>query len=173
MRLDLTILYAFCRVTNDMIDNEPDVQKKKHKLEIIKSFIDDLFIDRKSDYDVLKPQQAKIDWIKYKSELNDKEMSCFRAISRIIFYFPRKPFYELFAGYQWNVEGKLVQSEDDLLAYSNMAGGSIGELSVFVMMYKCDNDKYEYVEKYDQVVESARIMGLVSSIFFIKFIIRS
>lgn len=155
-----------------MIDHEPDIQNKKHKLEVMKSFIDELFIDRKSDDEVLKkPQNVKIDWTKYKSQLNDKEIACFRAISRIVFYFPRKPFYELLAGYQWDVDERLVQSEDDLLAYSNMTGGSIGALSIFVMMYKCDNDKYECVEKYDHVVVKARLMGLVSCILSLKLLL--
>lgn len=163
--MDLIILHAFCRVTNDAIDNEQGDQKKKHKLDIVKSFIGELFADRKSDDEVLKnPQRVTIDWTKYKSELTDVEMSCFRAVSRIAFYLPRKPFDELLAGYQWDVEGRPVLSEDDLLSYANNMAGSIGALSAIVIIRKCDNYKYDRVENYDRVVELARQMGRVSRI---------
>lgn len=162
IRLDLIILYAFCRVTDDMIDNQLDIEKKKHKLSIIETFINELFADRKSDYEVkTQPQNVKIDWEIYKSELTDVELSCFRAMSRTAFYLPRKPFYELLAGYQWDVEGRLVRNEDDLQLYSSYVAGSVGALCVFVMMYKCDSNKYELVENYDHVIKKAQLMGRV------------
>lgn len=163
--MDLTILYAFCRVTDDMIDNESDVEKQKHKLRLIEKFINELFADRKSDYDVkTSPCQVKIDWSQYESVLTDVEMSSFRAISRISFYLPRKPFHELIAGYQWDVEGRLVKDEADLLLYSSYVAGSIGTLCVYVMTYRCDNEKYDLVENYDYVIEKAQQMGNVSSL---------
>nr|BBU53367.1 carotenoid synthase/cyclase [Acyrthosiphon pisum] len=160
IRLDLIILYSFCRVTDDMIDDELDVEKKKRKFELTERFIKELFHDRKSDYDVqTKPQELKIDWTKYESELTDREMSCFRALSRIAFYLPRKPFDELLAGYKWDIEGRLIRNEDDLLLYSTYVAGSVGALCVYVMMYRCDNDKYDLVENYDYIIEKAYQMG--------------
>lgn len=163
IRLDLIILYSFCRVTDDMIDEELDVEKKKLKFELTERFINELFHDRKSDYDVkTKPQELNIDWKKYQSELTDAEMACFRALSRIAFYLPRKPFDELLAGYKWDIEGRLVRNEDDLLLYSTYVAGSVGALCVYVMMYRCDNDNYDLVENYDYVIEKAYQMGRVS-----------
>jgi len=163
IRLDLIILYSFCRVTDDMIDEELDVKKKKRKLELTERFINELFHDRKLDYEVkTKPQESNIDWKKYESELSDVEMACFRAVSRIAFYLPRKPFYELIAGYKWDIEGRLVRNEEDLLLYSDYVAGSVGGLCVYVMMYRCDNDNYELVENYDYVIEKAYQMGRVS-----------
>ncbi|XP_026805481.1 bifunctional lycopene cyclase/phytoene synthase-like [Rhopalosiphum maidis] len=160
IRLDLIILYSFCRVTDDMIDNELDVEKKKRKFELTNNFINELFHDRKSDYDVgTKPQKLNIDWTKYESGLTDVEMSCFRALSRIAFYLPRKPFEELLAGYKWDIEGRLIRNEDDLLLYSTYVAGSVGALCVYVMMYRCDNDKFELVENYDYVIKKAYQMG--------------
>lgn len=160
IRLDLIILYSFCRVTDDMIDNESDVEKKKRKFELTKNFINELFYDRKSDYDVgIKPQKLNINWTKYESELTNVEMSCFRALSRIAFYLPRKPFEELLAGYKWDIEGRLIRNEDDLLLYSTYVAGSVGALCVYVMMYRCDNDKFKLVENYDYVIKKAYQMG--------------
>lgn len=146
-----------------MIDEEPDVEKQKCKLELIKQFINELFADRKSDYDVkTTPYKVNIDWTLYQSKLTNVEMSSFRAIFRIAFYLPRKPFYELLAGYEWDIEGRLVRNEDDLLLYSSYVAGSIGTLCVYVMMYRCDNDKYDLLGNYDYVIEKAQQMGCVS-----------
>lgn len=164
--MDLIILYAFCRVTDDMIDDESNVEKKAHKLEVIKTFIKELFADRKSDYEVkTKPQEPEINWTKYESELTNEEISCFRALSRIAFYLPRKPFYELLLGYQWDLEGRLIRNENDLLLYSNYVAGSIGTLCVFLIMYKCDGGKYGFEKNYDYVIEKAQQMGRVSRLF--------
>jgi len=147
-----------------MIDDEPDVKKQKYKLELTKKFIDELFADRKSDYDVkTTPYEIKIDWSQYQSKLTEVEMSSFRAISRIAFYLPRKPFYELLAGYQWDIEGKLVRNEDDLLLYSSYVAGSIGALCVYVMMYRCDNDNYDLLGNHDYIIKKAQQMGRVSN----------
>lgn len=149
-----------------MIDDEQDTKKKKEKLKVIETFIEEMFADRKSDYEVKKnPQEPVIDWEKYKSDLTDTEMSCFRAISRIAFYLPRKPFHELLAGYQWDVEGRVVRNDDDLLLYSRYVAGSVGVLCVFVMMYRCDDDQYDIMENYDYVIEKALQMGQVSYFF--------
>lgn len=149
-----------------MIDDESNVEKKKHKLEIIKIFIKELFADRKSDYEVkTRPQDTKIDWANYESELTNEEISCFRALSRIAFYLPRKPFYELLLGYQWDLEGRLIRNEDDLLLYSNYVAGSIGTLCVFLIIHKCDDGKHGLKENYDYVIEKAQQMGRVSYLF--------
>lgn len=167
IRMNLIILYAFCRVTDDMIDDEPDVNKQKLKLQLTEKFINELFADRKSDYDVKKkPHLVNINWKQYETELTDVEMSSFRALTRIAFYLPRKPFYELLAGYQWDIDGRLVRNETDLMEYCNYVAGSVGVLCVFVMMYRCDDDKFDMVQSYDYVIDKAQQMGRVSNFCF-------
>ncbi|XP_050422719.1 uncharacterized protein LOC126834666 [Adelges cooleyi] len=165
IRLDLMILYAFCRVTDDMIDDEPDVDKKKRKLELTTQFVDELFADRKSDYDVkTKPHMPQISWPLFESELSDDELACFRAISRITFYLPRKPFYDLLAGYKWDIDGRFVKDETDLLLYSSYVAGSVGMLCVYVMMYRSDDRGCEFKEKHEYVIGKAHQMGQVLQI---------
>ncbi|XP_044011143.1 bifunctional lycopene cyclase/phytoene synthase-like [Aphidius gifuensis] len=162
IRLDLTILYGFCRVTDDMIDNELNIEKKIIKLKIIKNFINELFSDRKTIYDVkIKPSMININWKKYETKLSNIELSCFRAISRIAFYFPRKPFDELISGYQWDIDGRVVNNEDDLILYSSYVAGSVGALCVHVMMYRSDFSKHSLDKNYNYVIEKAQQMGNV------------
>lgn len=163
VRLHLIILYAFCRVTDDMIDSEPNVGVKKRKLKLIETFIDELFKDRNSDYHVktsMTPRKPEVNWEQYRLELTDEELSCFRAISQISFYLPRKPFYELLDGYRWDVEGKTVQNETDLLLYSSYVAGSVGTLCVYVMVYN-SGTQIDDDEKHDFVIRKAQQMGQV------------
>lgn len=149
-----------------MIDDETNVEKKKHKLKLIEKFVDELFADRKSDFDVKTvPYAAKVDWAYYQSKLTGGQMSSFRALSRISFYLPRKPFYELIAGYRWDIQGKLVRNEEDLLLYSNYVAGSVGTLCVYVMLYRCDNGDYGVTSVDDYVIDKAQQMGWVSTNF--------
>lgn len=165
VRLHLIILYAFCRVTDDMIDNETDADKKKRKLVTTERFVAELFADRDSDYDVkttVPNSELKIEWTRYRMELSDVEMSCFRALSRISFYLPRKPFYELLNGYRWDVFSKVVENETDLLLYSSYVAGSVGALCVYVMMYKSGvRLNVDDCKKHDFVIRKARQMGQV------------
>lgn len=163
VRLHLMILYAFCRVTDDMIDNELDAGRKKRKLSLIERFVGELFANRRSDYEVNTVATASgsesIDWTSYRSELTDEELSCFRAVSRISFYLPRKPFHELLEGYRWDVEGKPVRTENDLLLYSTCVAGSVGTLCVYVMMYK--SGSHCTIDGNDFTIRKARQMGQV------------
>lgn len=144
-----------------MIDNEPDAGKKKRKLSLIERFVGELFANRVSDYDVKTnvPRDPEIDWSLYRSELTADELSCFRAVSRISFYLPRKPFYELIEGYRWDVGGKTVKNEADLLLYSSYVAGSVGTLCVYVMMYKSCEDYA--LSGHDFVIKKAQQMGQV------------
>ncbi|XP_025196896.1 bifunctional lycopene cyclase/phytoene synthase-like [Melanaphis sacchari] len=165
IRLHLIILYAFCRVTDDMIDGDPNIGVKKQKLALIERFIGEIFADRSADYDVktLTPRKPEVDWQRYRQELTAEELSCFRAISQISFYLPRKPFYELLDGYRWDVNGKIVQNETDLLLYSSYVAGSVGTLCVYVMMYK-SNVNIDDDARHNFVIEKAQQMGQVLQI---------
>lgn len=153
-----------------MIDDELDAKKKQHKYNVIEKFVGELFADRKSDSDVkTRPCAANIDWSNYRSELTDREIASFRALSRIAFYLPRRPFNELLAGYKWDIEGRLVKNEDDLMLYSSYVAGSVGALCVYVMMYRCDSDKHDLADNNDYVIDKARQMGRVSRCILYRY----
>lgn len=169
IRIDLSILYGFARVTDDMIDEEKEMSKKKDNLQLIRKFLDEIFDARQKrtwKYDIainIDPtRKMKVNWPFYRRELNDEQFRTFRALSRIVYYLPAEPFYELCKGYEWDIDGKEVVSEDDLLEYSSYVASSIGTLCVFIMCYK--SGRYSDVLSKRQVamVERAREMGQVS-----------
>ena len=43
-------------------------------------------------------------------------------------FLPREPLYELIEGAIWDLEGRPIESKDDLIDYSNLVGGSVGAM---------------------------------------------
>lgn len=133
---------------------------------LIEKFVGELFANRDSDYGVntTTPREPEVNWAQYESQdLSNEELSCFRAVARISFYLPRKPFNELLEGYKWDVDSRTVKDEADLLLYSDYVAGSVGALCVYVMLYnsgdcgRLDNDVRDFL------IGKARKMGQVSS----------
>ncbi|XP_026807314.1 bifunctional lycopene cyclase/phytoene synthase-like [Rhopalosiphum maidis] len=160
IRLDLLIIYGFTRITDNMVDDESDFENKKIKLKLCYKFINELFADRKSDFDVKSyPQEIIIDWKEYESELTEEELAIFRAFSRIAFLLPRKPFEELFDGFQLDLSGTLYKNVNDLLIYFTLVAGSFGAMCVYIIMYRYNIDKYEFVEKDDYLIRKSYQIG--------------
>lgn len=155
----------FGHITDEMFDYQTDPEKKKHDLQLSKDFVSELFADRKTPFQIKrKPEAPKIDWAKYESKLNDVELASFRMMARISFYLPANPLIELFQGYQWDVEGKLFETEEDLWQYTIYVAGSFGALSVYHIMFRDYNDKYyDLVEsgKNTIIIQKAYQMGQV------------
>lgn len=171
IRQDLGILYGFCRVTDDMADSETYDERRKN-LDIIRRFVDELFSKSKESKtkDVLADPTlpAHIDWAYYAKHLTSENLAAFRGIARISHYMSPGPFYELISGYQWDLDAKVVQNEDDLLQYSTYVAASVGELCVCVMVYKSGWGNWNGSEPRNEwVIEKAREMGQVNDLYYL------
>ncbi|XP_074594288.1 uncharacterized protein LOC141849730 [Brevipalpus obovatus] len=171
IRIDLSILYGFARVTDDMIDEEPDQQKKIANLDTIKKFLDTIFAGRGEKtwtYDIAREidprHQPQVNWQHYKKCLTDEQFRSFRALSRIVYYLPSEPFYELCRGYRWDIDNKEVVTEEDLLEYSSYVASSIGTLCVFIICYKSGRCPDAVTKSQSNVIDRAREMGQVLQI---------
>lgn len=173
-RLDLIIVYALGRIMDNIIDDisTSHAEKRKLKLKLVNKFFKELFADRKSDYDVKSiPHEADIDWTEYQSVLSNNELASFCALARIAFFLPRKPFEELLAGYNLDMGGTLYRNENDLLTYSNNVAGSFGAVCVYIIMYRYNIDRYEFVEKDDFLIKKSYQIGNVSLVFHKFFVL--
>lgn len=166
VKQDLTILYAFCRVTDDMVDNEISVEQKRHQVEIITKFLDQLFSNRRvTDVYMWECDQLvnypTVDWKYFKNHLDEKQLASFRSIARIVYYLPQEPFYELVQGYIWDIEQRTVRNEDDLLEYSKYVASSVATLCTFVFCHKTYQWPDSFGPKCKSMLENARKMGMV------------
>lgn len=158
------ILYAFCRVTDDMIDDDSGIELKKQRLSITLTFLDQLYSNRKitSEYcwDVIAPK-PQINWPYFERVLNNDQLSAFRSLSRIAYYLPQEPFYELMDGYEWDIVGRCVQNENDLIKYTNLVASSISVMMTFVFCHKSNQWPDRMGPKCRTMIENARKIGVV------------
>jgi phytoene synthase len=108
LRDPFAALYAFCRVTDDAIDESRDA---KAALERCVARTEAIFADR--------PHDDPID----------------RAFARIAreHSLPRAPVDALLDGYRWDVERRPIVTISDLLAYAVRVAGAVGVASTYLM----------------------------------------
>jgi phytoene synthase len=68
---------------------------------------------------------------------------------------PREPLYELIEGALWDLEGRPVESKEDLVEYSNLVGGSVGAM---MLPFLASSDQHEPLEP------AARRLGIAMQI---------
>lgn len=163
------MLYAFCRVTDDMIDRETEKEERRKQLNIITKFLDQLFSNRVSkgyfNWHIKEGSSndvaALVDWNYFKENLTIEQLAAFRAISRITYYLPQKPFYELIEGYNWDIEGRLLKDEEDLKLYSSYVASSVATLCTFIVCKRSNYWPDNFGPKCESMIEHARNMGMV------------
>lgn len=170
IKQDLTILYAFCRVTDDMVDNEHSGQLKKERIKIIVEFLDRLFANRRItspySWELLNCAKCTIDWKYFEKQLTIEQVATFRALSRIAYYMPQEPFYELVDGYNWDIDGRPILDENDLIEYSKCAASSVVILATIVFCHKSNRWPDEMGAQFRSMIDNAQKMGPVRSFYW-------
>ncbi len=102
------VIYAFCRVADDAIDDEPDPWEGHAR---VKGMIDRAWAGR--------PISDPIE----------------RGLSQIaeLYQLPRAPFDALLEGFAWDAEGRELVELEDVLAYSVRVASSVGVALTVVM----------------------------------------
>lgn len=163
------MLYAFCRVTDDMIDNETETAERNRILNIIVEFLNQLFSERVTTsvfiwYNKPNPDRKsceRVDWSYFKEHLTLEQLAAFRAISRISHYLPQEPFYELMEGYKWDIDSRPINNVDDLKLYSSYVASSVATLCTFIVCTRSNHWPDNFGIKCTNMIEHARNMGMV------------
>ncbi|KAI8333874.1 Lycopene beta-cyclase [Chlamydoabsidia padenii] len=152
-RQDMGVLYAFCRATDDLADDESvPVEQRKRQLTLVRNFVIDLF-SQKSD------SAMDINWKPYAS-LPENCLASFRSFVRLRHVLQVEAVLELLDGYTWDLERKPVLDEDDLIYYSQCVASSVGEMCTRILMHNSqDGDRDQKTLAW--TVDRARDMGLV------------
>lgn len=142
-RIDVTIAYAFIRVSDDLVDDgRLNMSQRLENHQIVLKFMDQLFSsrDEKWTYDVGQPidprNEPSIDWTFYKSKLPYEAYQVFRAYSRTVYYQPGCPMKDLVSTYSMDLEEKHIANERELIEFSHCAGGGIMATFHIIQLYK-------------------------------------
>ncbi|KAJ3330619.1 hypothetical protein HDU76_005234 [Blyttiomyces sp. JEL0837] len=165
LREDVLALYGFCRVSDDLAD----MPRKEHfalaeqssrtaALNALRQFVDECYdgtLDLKDGgmpkymdavEDVLAPswedEEDKSD--PYEIEMVEFCRAAMRVFARRVpRCVPKKNIIELLDGYTWDLEGRSVDSSEDLLRYCELVAGSVGEACAYMMEFHNRNGMIE------------------------------
>jgi len=101
-------LYAFCRIADDAVDNDPDPEQALARL------------------------HERLDAL-YRGAPHDDPAD--RALARVVVQFaiPKRLFEALFEGFAWDARGRRYASLDELLDYAARVAGTVGTMMALLM----------------------------------------
>lgn len=110
VQMPIATLYMFCRRVDTIADQrvlEVGPQRALREVRTVRRRLDQTLAGRPPTDDVL--------WRRL-GEVHDR------------FSLNREPLYELIEGAEWDLAGRPVDTLDDLVAYANLVGGSVGAM---------------------------------------------
>lgn len=143
-------------------------------MELYDKFIDDIYQSHYTDEELISVicgnavidyninKKDVIDWSYYESRLTTEELTIFRAFSRISVYIPRQPIEDMARGFKWDVDGKLMQNEQDLLQYTKDLSGTAAAMAHFIAWNKDGDWSDNFKEISHQMVYDGFYFGEVS-----------
>ena len=153
IRQELGVLYAFCRATDDLCDDESvSVNERKKQLKLTSQFVSDLFSQKVS-------APSAISWEIYSDQLPASCISAFKSFTCLRHVLEVEAIKELLNGYKWDLERRSVLNQDDLRQYSACVASSVGEMCTRIIL--AHSDKFYTQQETQWIIQRAREMGLV------------
>ncbi len=114
----MNVIYAFCRKTDDIVDNENSNEIKLNNLNLWKEEFDKSLIGKSSDQLLL-------------------------SLSKVIseFKIPHEPFYDLIKGMEMDINISRYENFEALKEYCYRVASTVGLISIEIFGYKNSNTK--------------------------------
>ncbi|WP_103028088.1 phytoene/squalene synthase family protein [Salinibacter altiplanensis] len=125
VQMSVATLYLYCRRVDSIADQRVLEVGRKRALREVKQVR-----DRLDDTLAGRPPSETVLWRRL-AEVHEQSA------------LPRGPMYELIEGALWDLEGRPVVSEADLVAYSNLVGGSVGAMMLPFLASPARHDALE------------------------------
>jgi phytoene synthase len=108
----LTVLYAFCRVADDAVDDAPSVDAAKAALLLLQQRVEHIYDPR------VDVEHLVID----------------RALRAVVMHYdiPRAVLDGLLEGFLWDVEGRTYETIEEVHAYAARVAGTVGAMIAYV-----------------------------------------
>ncbi|KAJ1554963.1 hypothetical protein HK096_011039 [Nowakowskiella sp. JEL0078] len=165
-QIDILCYYGFCRVTDDIADNDAietsirisQMSSIKKIISSIWSFSDQTSLDFPPKVKLETPEIISLHTARAEvaSKFPEIELVLRNLVrSTVIKKVPKRLVDELLGGYLWDLERRVIKSDEDLVLYANHVASSVGE----AMLYLMDNNQPK-----TKVVQAARDMGVALQI---------
>ncbi|KAJ3129218.1 hypothetical protein HK098_002202 [Nowakowskiella sp. JEL0407] len=147
IHFDIIALYAFCRLSDDIADDEKrGLNERKELFRMLTIIVDDIWSE-----DMGLHEKVELSWSHLKSVV-PMFGPVMRNLVRAGLYrkIPKDVIAELLSGYEWDLESKCIETNEDLILYANKVASSVGEAMLCLMINRADKD----------LQKSARDMGV-------------
>lgn len=158
LRIDLILLYGFCRVADDLIDDAASVTEARTWIAHFTAFLNTMYSEKKDNASLEKAL----------APFPPKAQSILRYLP--VDKLPSKPLYALLDGFRMDLQFSEekssgqppVQTEQDLEHYATCVAATIGELCLS-LVYAHDPDKHISLttDKREECTEAGVRMGRV------------
>lgn len=149
LRTDLGCLYAFCRVADDLVDDEAEgVEARSQNLLVIRSIVDAVYVQT-AGKSAIASLGERLRLLLSSATLSHKIKEDIRAaaasIAPLTRYIPKRLWYEMLDGYSTDLRFEhsdpqkrtRFQTMEDLIEYSQCVAGVVGEMCTRVILGRC------------------------------------
>ncbi|KAI9224242.1 Squalene/phytoene synthase-domain-containing protein [Blastocladiella britannica] len=155
LRAHIHAIYAFCRVTDDITDAPwLLVAARKRKLDVVRAVLVRSFDaqDQKQstspagtaekkkddDYNSAAPNSPRTRTFNESmmADLTAEQISAVRGLCSVHdqYRVPVDPFLGLLDGYTWDLDARVIETVADVLGYSRLVAGTVGEMTTHLMV---------------------------------------
>ncbi|ETN45978.1 uncharacterized protein HMPREF1541_00160 [Cyphellophora europaea CBS 101466] len=152
LRIDLILLYGFCRVADDLIDDAPNAEEAKQWIERFTSFLDAAY---GTDSGATEVQRTLL---RFPSAA--QSVLSLLPVDRL----PAKPLYELLEGFKIDLEFSStkrapIQTVDDLERYATCVAATIGKLCLSLVYFHAPDRDQQDAETRKRCIQAGTRMG--------------
>jgi 15-cis-phytoene synthase/lycopene beta-cyclase len=147
IREEIYMFYAFCRVTDDLIDDCDDERQQRENWDTIDAFLNDCIVKRKQ---IVKEELLK------KLDGNYEAFSAFRCLHRLSDRIDADAVYDLLKAYKFDSNISIVKSWEDFFEYCSDVAGSVGRVCTSIFATSVETD----IKKDPLLLQRANDLGI-------------
>jgi 15-cis-phytoene synthase/lycopene beta-cyclase len=150
LRADLLLLYSFCRVADDLVDNATTAEEAKDWISKLHQFLDVVYSDS-------KPTASSLDLVNTNFPPETRSALLQLPAAKL----PRQPLQDLLHGFEMDLEfntSSPIKSEKDLQLYAERVAGTVAQMCIQLCFHLYPRDMPSGKQR--KVVDAGNRMGV-------------